>query len=122
MNKLAVGFGCEILKIIPGRVSTELDARLSYDTEATVKKARELYALYKELGVDAEKRVLVKIASTWEGLKAAAILEKEGIHCNLTLMFGFCQGVVAADANVTLVSPFVGRFGQFFFVIFLNIF
>ena len=107
-DRLAVAFGMEILKIIPGRVSTEVDARLSYDTEATVEKARFLIAQYEAGGIDRE-RVLIKIASTWEGIKAAEILEKEGIHCNLTLLFGLHQAVACAEAKVTLISPFVGR-------------
>jgi len=113
MDKLAVTVGAEILKIIPGRVSTELDARLSYDTEATILKARVIRDLYKEIGVDVEKRVLFKIASTWEGIKAAERLEKEGIHCNLTLLFSFAQAVACAEAKVTLISPFVGRILDF---------
>ena len=105
---LAVEFGTRILKIIPGRVSTEVDARLSYDTEATLKQAREIIQQYDEHGVSRE-RVLIKIASTWEGIKAAEILEKEGIHCNLTLLFGIHQAIACAEAKVTLISPFVGR-------------
>ena len=108
IDQVSVIFGKEILKIISGRVSTEVDARLSFDTEATVSKARKLINLYKNLGVDKE-RILIKIASTWEGIKAAEILEKEGITCNLTLLFNFCQAVTCAHANVTLISPFVGR-------------
>ncbi|SMP74098.1 transaldolase [Neorhodopirellula lusitana] len=108
IDKLSVAFGCRILELIPGRVSTEVDARLSFDTEGTVKKAYELIALYKEAGVDSD-RILIKIASTWEGIRAAEQLEKEGIHCNLTLLFGFGQAVACAEANVTLISPFVGR-------------
>ncbi len=108
MDKLAVNFGLEILKIIPGRVSTEVDARLSFDTESTIGKAREIIALYEEAGVSRE-RVLIKIASTWEGIRAAEILEKEGIHCNLTLLFSFVQAVACAEAGVRLISPFVGR-------------
>ncbi|WP_427160062.1 transaldolase [Aliinostoc sp. HNIBRCY26] len=107
-DRLAVSFGLKILQIIPGRVSTEVDARLSYDTEATVTKARELIAQYKAAGITPE-RVLIKIASTWEGIKAAEILEKEGIHCNLTLLFGLHQAIACAEAGVTLISPFVGR-------------
>ncbi len=107
-DRLAVSFGIEILKIIPGRVSTEVDARLSYDTEATIAKARQLIAQYEEAGIDRE-RVLIKIASTWEGIKAAEVLEKEGIHCNLTLLFGLHQAIACAEAKVTLISPFVGR-------------
>src|SRR5690554_6771077 len=108
MDKVAVNFGLEILKIVPGRVSTEVDARLSFDTEASVKKARELIGLYEESGISRE-RILIKLASTWEGIKAAEILEKEGIHCNLTLLFSFAQAVACAEANVRLISPFVGR-------------
>ncbi|KAJ1966980.1 sedoheptulose-7-phosphate:D-glyceraldehyde-3- phosphate transaldolase, partial [Dimargaris xerosporica] len=108
-DKLLVNFGVEILKIIPGRVSTEVDARLSFDTQATIEKAIHLINLYKEAGID-KKRVLIKIASTWEGIQAAKILEaKYGIHCNLTLLFSFPQAVACAEANVTLISPFVGR-------------
>ncbi len=107
-DRLAVSFGIEILKIIPGRVSTEVDARLSYDTEATIAKARQLIAQYEEAGIDRE-RVLIKIASTWEGIKAAEVLEQEGIHCNLTLLFGLHQAIACAEAKVTLISPFVGR-------------
>ena len=101
-------FGKEILKIVPGRVSTEVDARLSYDISATVEKGRKLIRLYNDAGISND-RVLIKIASTWEGIKAAEILEKEGIHCNLTLLFGFGQAVACAEAGVTLISPFVGR-------------
>jgi transaldolase len=107
-DRLAVSFGLKILQIIPGRVSTEVDARLSYDTDATVAKARELIAQYKAAGVSKE-RILIKIAATWEGIKAAEILEKEGIHCNLTLLFGLHQAIACAEAGVTLISPFVGR-------------
>jgi transaldolase len=103
-----VNFGSEILKIVPGRVSTEVDARLSFDKVKTIAKARELIALYESVGVKKE-RVLIKIASTWEGIQAARELEKEGIHCNLTLLFGFGQAVACAEAGVTLISPFVGR-------------
>jgi transaldolase len=103
-----VNFGTEILKIVPGRVSTEVDARLSFDTKKTIAKARELIALYDSVGVKKE-RVLIKIASTWEGIQAARELEKEGIHCNLTLLFGFGQAVACAEAGATLISPFVGR-------------
>ena len=104
-----VEFGKEILKIIPGRVSTEVDARLSYDKEATKAKAKELIALYDSVGVKKE-RILIKIASTWEGIQAARELERDdGIHCNLTLLFGFAQAVACAEAGVTLISPFVGR-------------
>lgn len=107
-DRLAVSFGLKILEIIPGRVSTEVDARLSYDTEATVKKAHELIAQYEAAGISKE-RVLIKIATTWEGIRAAEILEKEGIHCNLTLLFGIHQAIACAEAGVTLISPFVGR-------------
>jgi transaldolase len=108
IDRLFVAFGKEILNIIPGRVSTEVDARLSFDTEATIKKARRLMSLYEADGID-RKRILIKIASTWEGIRAAERLEKEGIHCNLTLLFGFAQAVACAEAGVTLISPFVGR-------------
>ncbi|BCX11400.1 MAG: transaldolase [Thermosynechococcus sp.] len=108
VDRLAVAFGLKILQIIPGRVSTEVDARLSYDTAATVQKARELIGQYEAAGVGRD-RVLIKIASTWEGIRAAEILEKEGIHCNLTLLFGFHQAIACAEAGVTLISPFVGR-------------
>src|SRR5271169_3916270 len=105
---LAVAFGKRILEIVPGRVSTEVDARLSYDTEGTLKMARAIIQQYKDEGVSKE-RILVKIASTWEGIKAAEILETEGIHCNLTLLFGLHQAIACAEAKVTLISPFVGR-------------
>jgi transaldolase len=105
---LAVAFGKKILKIVPGRVSTEVDARLSYNTEATIAQAREIIAEYDEAGIGRD-RVLVKIASTWEGIRAAELLEKEGIHCNLTLLFGLHQAIACAEAGVTLISPFVGR-------------
>jgi len=108
MDRLAVDVGVEILKIVPGRVSTEVDARLSFDTQATLAKARKLIGLYNEAGV-ANDRVLIKVASTWEGIRAAEILEREGINCNLTLMFGFAQARASAEAGVTLISPFVGR-------------
>jgi transaldolase len=107
-NRLAVSFGHKILGIIPGRVSTEVDARLSYDTEATLTTARNIIQQYDELGISPE-RVLIKIASTWEGIKAAEVLEKEGIHCNLTLLFGLHQAIACAEAGITLISPFVGR-------------
>ncbi len=107
-DRLAVSFGLKILNIIPGRVSTEVDARLSFDTEATIAKGRELIAQYEAAGVSKE-RVLIKIASTWEGIQAAAVLEKEGIHCNLTLLFGLHQAIACAENNITLISPFVGR-------------
>jgi len=113
LDKLAVTFGKEILHIIPGRVSTELDARLSYDTQACIDKAHALFKMYEEIGVDPRKRVLFKIASTWEGIKAAEALEKEGIHCNLTLLFSFPQAVACAEAGITLISPFVGRILDF---------
>jgi len=114
LDRLAVLFGLEILKIIPGRVSTEIDARLSFDLEATVKKAREIVALYKDAGIDYQKRVLVKIASTWEGLQAAKILEAEGIHVNMTLLFSLTQAIVAAEVGATLISPFAGRITDFY--------
>lgn len=107
-KRLAVAFGRKILEIIPGRVSTEVDARLSYDTEGTLATARDLIAQYESAGISRE-RILIKIASTWEGIKAAEILEKEGIHCNLTLLFGLHQAVACAEADITLISPFVGR-------------
>ena len=108
MDKLAVNFGLKILDIVPGRVSTEVDARLSFDTEASIAKAHELIALYESNGISRE-RILIKVASTWEGINAAEQLEKEGIHCNLTLLFSFAQAVRCAEAKVTLISPFVGR-------------
>ena len=108
IDQVSVLFGKEILNIISGRVSTEVDARLSFDTEATVKKARKLIGYYESYGISKE-RILIKIASTWEGIKAAEILERDGIKCNLTLLFNFCQAVACANANVTLISPFVGR-------------
>jgi transaldolase len=108
MDRLAVQFGCEILRIIPGRVSTEVDARLSFDTAGTIARAREIARLYEAQGVD-RARVLIKVGSTWEGIKAAEVLEREGIHCNLTLLFSFAQAVACAEAGVTLISPFVGR-------------
>ena len=107
-DKLAVNIGLEILKLVPGRVSTEVDARLSYDTEATVAKARKLIALYEAAGIN-ENRILIKIASTWQGIRAAEILEKEGINCNLTLLFSEAQARACAEAGVYLISPFVGR-------------
>lgn len=107
-QRLAVAFGKKILAIIPGRVSTEVDARLSYDTDATVTQAHAIIKQYDDAGIGHE-RILVKIASTWEGIRAAEILEKEGIHCNLTLLFGLHQAIAAADAGATLISPFVGR-------------
>ena len=108
MDRLLVAFGIEILKIVPGRVSTETDARLSFDTEGSIKKGRELMALYNKAGIPND-RVLIKIASTWEGIRAAEILQKEGIRCNMTLMFSLPQAVACAEANVQLISPFVGR-------------
>ncbi|WP_049630107.1 transaldolase [Cellvibrio sp. pealriver] len=107
-DHLAVGIGLEILKIVPGRISTEVDARLSFDTKASIAKAHELIKLYEKGGVD-KSRVLIKLASTWEGIRAAEVLEKEGINCNLTLLFGFNQAAACADAGVFLISPFVGR-------------
>jgi len=107
-DKLAVNIGLEILKLVPGRVSTEVDARLSYDTEATVTKARKLIALYEAAGIN-KNRILIKIASTWQGIRAAEILEKEGINCNLTLLFSEAQARACAEAGVYLISPFVGR-------------
>ena len=108
IDRLAVEFGLKILAIIPGRVSTEVDARLSYDTQGSIEKARTLIKMYEEAGATRE-RILIKLASTWEGIRAAELLEKEGIHCNLTLLFGMHQAVACADAKVTLISPFVGR-------------
>lgn len=107
-NKLAINFGVEILKIVPGRVSTEVDSRLSFNTQRTIEQARELIQLYADAGI-APDRVLIKIASTWEGIQAATVLEREGIHCNLTLLFSISQAIASADAGVTLISPFVGR-------------
>jgi transaldolase len=108
LDEISVTFGKEILQIVPGRVSTEVDARLSYDTEATIAKAKKLIGLYNQAGIGND-RVLIKVASTWEGIRAAEVLEKEGIHCNLTLLFGFAQAVACAEAGATLISPFVGR-------------
>ena len=108
LDKLFVAFGREILKHIPGRVSTEVDARLSFDCEGSVAKARKLISLYESQGIGRE-RILIKLASTWEGIRAAERLEREGIHCNMTLLFSFAQAVACADAGVTLISPFVGR-------------
>jgi transaldolase len=108
MDKLFIDFGYEILKTVPGRVSTEVDAGLSFDTEGTLAKARKLIGMYKKAGIERD-RVLIKIASTWEGIRAAEQLEREGIHCNLTLLFSFAQAVACAEAGVTLISPFVGR-------------
>jgi len=109
IDRLLVRFGTEILSIIPGRVSTEVDARLSFDTAATVARADRIVALYRAEGIDVEKRVLIKIASTWEGIQAARELEQKGIHTNLTLLFSFAQAVACGDAGVKLISPFVGR-------------
>lgn len=108
MDKLLVNFGCEILKIIPGRVSNEVDASLSFDIQGSLAKARKLVGLYESAGIGRE-RILIKLASTWEGIRAAEQLEREGIHCNLTLLFSFAQAVACAEAGVTLISPFVGR-------------
>ncbi len=108
LDKVFVNFGLEILKIVPGRVSTEVDARLSFDVEGSIEKAHTLIKLYEAAGID-RKRVLIKLASTWEGIEAAKVLEKEGIHCNMTLMFSMPQAVGCADAKATLISPFVGR-------------
>ena len=108
IDQVLVRFGLEILKVVPGRVSTEVDARLSFDTAASVARAHRIIALYEAAGIGRE-RVLIKVASTWEGIQAARILEHEGIHCNLTLLFAFCQAVACGDAGVTLISPFVGR-------------
>jgi transaldolase len=113
MDRLFVVFGREILKVVPGRVSTEVDAKLSFDQEGTLAKARRLIQLYEEAGIDRE-RVLIKVSSTWEGIRAAELLEKEGIHCNLTLLFSFAQAVACAEAGVTLISPFVGRIYDFY--------
>lgn len=108
VDQVLVRFGREILKVVPGRVSTEVDARLSFDTQATLARARRLIALYESAGIH-RQRVLIKIAATWEGIRAAEVLEREGIHCNLTLLFAFCQAVACGDAKVQLISPFVGR-------------
>ena len=108
VDQVLVRFGLEILKVVPGRVSTEVDARLSFDTAATLARARRLIALYEAAGIGRD-RVLIKIAATWEGIQAARVLEAEGIHCNLTLLFAFCQAVACGDARVRLISPFVGR-------------
>ncbi|MGA6985271.1 MAG: transaldolase [Terriglobales bacterium] len=108
IDHLFVLFGCEILKVVPGRVSTEVAASLSFDTTATIAKGRKLISLYEKKGI-ARERILIKVASTWEGVRAAELLEKEGIHCNLTLLFSFAQAVACAEAGVTLISPFVGR-------------
>ena len=108
LDRLAVLFGREILSIVPGRVSTEVDARLSFDTDGSIRKANELIEMYEEFGIGRE-RILIKLASTWEGIRAAKALERQGIHCNLTLMFSFAQAIACAEAEVTLISPFVGR-------------
>jgi transaldolase len=108
VDHVLVRFGREILKVVPGRVSTEVDARLSFDTAATVARARRIMAMYEDAGI-ARERVLIKTASTWEGIQAARILEHEGVHCNLTLLFAFCQAVACGEAGVRLISPFVGR-------------
>ncbi|MEK6246281.1 MAG: transaldolase [Pseudomonadota bacterium] len=108
LENLFVAFGCEILKLIPGRVSTEVDARLSFDENKSIEKAKRLIALYEARSIHRD-RVLIKLASTWQGIRAAERLEREGIHCNLTLLFSFAQAVACADAGVTLISPFVGR-------------
>ena len=108
VDQVLVAFGLEILQVVPGRVSTEVDARLSFDTAATLARARRLIALYEAAGIGRD-RVLIKIAATWEGIEAAKVLEAEGIHCNLTLLFAFCQAVACGDAGVRLISPFVGR-------------
>lgn len=113
IDHLLVGFGVKILEIVPGRVSTEVDARLSFDTEATVSKARELIALYEAAGIRRE-RILIKIASTWEGIRAAEVLQKEGIRCNMTLLFSLAQAVACAEAGAQLISPFVGRILDWF--------
>ncbi len=112
-DQLIVNFGCEILNHVPGRVSSEVDARLSFDTEASIAKGRKLISLYETAGID-KKRVLIKLASTWQGIKAAEQLEKEGIACNLTLLFSKAQAIACAEANVTLISPFVGRILDWF--------
>jgi len=113
MDHVLVAFGLEILAIVPGRVSTETDARLSFDTEGTIAKARQLIAIYEASGIS-RSRVLIKIASTWEGIKAAEVLEKEGIRCNLTLLFSLTQAIACAEAGVQLISPFVGRIYDWF--------
>ena len=109
IDRLLVRFGAEILTLVPGRVSTEVDARLSFDTAATIARGERIVAMYRAEGVDTEKRLLIKIASTWEGIQAAKALEQKGIHCNLTLLFSFAQAVACGDAGVKLISPFVGR-------------
>jgi transaldolase len=109
MDRLLVRFGVELLSLLPGRVSTEVDARLSFDTDATLARARRITQLYQAQGIDTQKRVLIKIAATWEGIQAAQVLEREGIHTNLTLLFAFAQAVACAQSGVKLISPFVGR-------------
>ena len=109
MDRLLVRFGCEIVSLLPGRVSTEVDARLSFDTHATLARARRITHLYQAQGINTQQRVLIKIAATWEGIQAAQVLEREGIHTNLTLLFAFEQAVACAQAGVKLISPFVGR-------------
>ena len=113
MDRMAVNFGMEILKIVPGRVSTEVDAKYSFDKEGSIAKARELIGLYEKSGISRE-RILIKVGTTWEGIRAAADLEKEGIHCNMTLLFSFAQAVACAEARVTLISPFVGRIYDYY--------
>ncbi len=113
IDDLLIAFGAEILEIVPGRVSTEVDARLSFDVESTIQKARYLIGLYEKAGIPRE-RILIKIASTWEGARAAEVCEKEGIHCNLTLMFSLAQAIACAEAGVTLISPFVGRIYDYY--------
>ncbi len=113
VDHLLVIFGCKILEIVPGRVSTEVDARLSFDTEATIAKAREIIALYDKKGISKD-RILIKIASTWEGIKAAEVITKEGIHCNMTLLFSMCQAIACAEADAQLISPFVGRIMDYY--------
>jgi transaldolase len=113
IDNVLVDFGMEILKIVPGRVSTETDARLSFDTEGTIAKARQLIGLYEKAGISRD-RILIKIASTWEGIRAAEVVQKEGIHCNLTLLFSLAQAVACAEAKVQLISPFVGRIYDWF--------
>src|SRR5579884_2377540 len=113
IDQLFVLFGSEILKVVPGRVSTEVAASLSFDSPGTVAKARKLISMYEEKGISRE-RILIKIASTWEGIQAAGMLEQEGIHCNLTLLFSFAQAVACAEAGVTLISPFVGRIYDYY--------
>lgn len=113
LDRLAVNFGAEITKIVPGYVSTEIDARISFDTEATIHRARRIIEMYKEMGIP-KSRILIKIASTWEGIKAAEVLEKEGVTCNLTLLFSLVQAAACAEAGVTLISPFVGRILDWF--------